>query len=750
MPVLDIVNYIKEPVNITLFSGVPLDNSYENHPFFADFKGVSTIYGGGTLPSDKTWRFIFRRFIFNCSSTHSMTLTKRYILNTSNGLIADVVINSNDCYHTYFDTPNYLQVTFYDGVKSDYLFYFVTNVEKVSINNTTYRLSLELDVIGCYSNEILTSLYGRRILTGRKHCRRLDETGVLKCGDIMSFEDITTNFKPSKIERIEQILPFLGQTPSSGELFKYVYEGLKWVYVLFDTHNEENVGASNIGISLPYGVVCFPLLEKGKTLKIYTGVGTSATLIRTYTGDELLEIFDNTYVLDTKVSVLPPFNPLKGAPDVIITVTGSNDISINFTKFTSGSLGAFTAVSLTVNTNKYLMLSDVNTNKLLNGFLIVNYNNSNYLTLKNIGLYNNPTTMPTVDDKYVLEPKLYVEPITTYTIYSPWGDNYDLPVAEIIENGGANGDASVNPYTVSIEVNYIFTPYPSDNSLETYIKVINILSDSNHTINKLSYIGKTSKVTPDYKYIMATDVYKNFIAIQGATYNLNKGFGIASDVISYLGSGLGAGVGSAQMDFTEVAKSGTQAVKSALSIAKKSISYFTDKKDMVNTPDNIKNTGNNIIKDILRYKNEKIYPLYSDFYKTISSFLVVTKPQENEMNKFKYFFYWYGYQVKRYCVFNDNLSYTTNNTDYDDQIFNRTLFNYIQFDEDITSLLTEISNPVIKNKIATIFMNGIRLWTFFNFKMFDNDFIEHELQGRIGQYYLRSEYDNSEIYESEA
>ena len=157
--------------------------------------------------------------------------------------------------------------------------------------------------------------------------------------------------------------------------------------------------------------------------------------------------------------------------------------------------------------------------------------------------------------------------------------------------------------------------------------------------------------------------------------------------------------------------------------------------DLKNTPDSINISGSNFVTDdcIGKLGTTNCLP-YVVVYEVSS----VTKQNADE------YFYRYGYQVARDCYFNLSLDYdNSTNHKIDTNLFGRTIFNYIQIQEDITNKINADIPYIVKKKLSNIFNQGITLWSFFGLKGLWNG-TNPTSQDYVENWFFKNELDNTE------
>ena len=81
----------------------------------------------------------------------------------------------------------------------------------------------------------------------------------------------------------------------------------------------------------------------------------------------------------------------------------------------------------------------------------------------------------------------------------------------------------------------------------------------------------------------------------------------------------------------------------------------------------------------------------------------------------------------------------------DNNLFGRTIFNYIQINEDITNKINADIPLIVKQKLSTIFNQGITIWNFFGFDGLWND-DDPSSTYYVDKWFMKHTLDNTEYY----
>ena len=219
----------------------------------------------------------------------------------------------------------------------------------------------------------------------------------------------------------------------------------------------------------------------------------------------------------------------------------------------------------------------------------------------------------------------------------------------------------------------------------------------------------------------------------GITSGITMAGGIASTI---LGATMVSNPATAVMGAGMIAGGATAFASGTAGLATTIKSVDAKMEDLKNTPDNINISGADFVSDDNIINNGGLpYVLRYEC-------LDVIKERADD------FFYNYGYQVARECYFNTELKVDLSQNKFvDNNLFGRTIFNYIQINEDITNKINANIPLIIKQKISSIFNNGITLWTFFKFRTLydENNDIVPTSTYYIDNWFMKCKLDNTEM-----
>lgn len=707
--------------DITLYANIPFDNSYQHHCLVSDrFKyndiDIFHTYAGYTNPACE--RFIDRRDYKVASMPYvykRWTLTGDYNFNFSNGLIASVTLELTPAQ----TNANYMKLV----CGSDIYYYFITGISQVNFN--TYNLSLELDVIMTYQDEFLDGMKDVPVFTQRKMSRRYDNQGIIpKCIDLKSGENIFSGVKPSYITDVVK-------THFKNTQLKKV-EGLYWAYICYDQTivtaygGDVHLPYKYKGISHPLLMACIPVNLKG-ILTLEDGTNHTAWTIDTDDISDVMEdVIGNGKVHAIKLSPYPPFGNDNA---MTITKSGNNytivSTNISITGVGGGSELATwdnpkTKLRFIVGGDKHKLLIE---EEKLEGYSVDN------VQLPHIA----NVSAPTITSNRFNDPKLLFAPFKKYKISAPYGEGCEF-YPELIYSVGYFTDTEIPLHTIA-------SCYIGDYSFYTYVYDI---SDDNGEDIIGNYNYESVGLACNVNYILpagtnALDVFNSTQAnsfyqskvASGITSGLTMAGGIASIVIGAVAEMPTAGASTAMIagGVTALAQGSASMINTIKSTSAKI-------EDLKNTPDSVNVSGSSFISDL--GKTNYMYP-----------YVVVYDVSDEVKNKANDFFYQYGYQVGRDCYFNTELSFD-NDVSYqsDNNLFNRTIFNYIQINEDITNKINANIPYIVKKKLSSVFNSGITLWTFFGFSqvylIYPPQDYDPTYTYDIDKWFMKHKYDNTE------
>lgn len=724
----------REPVSITLYRNVPFDNTYKHHSMISDrfkYNDVAVYEESTTIPCE---RFLDMRKRTPASHPYVFPRTTKpgdvYNFEYGNGLITKITLEL-----TPEETnSNYMKVVCGD----DIYYYFITSI--VQENFETYKLSLELDVIMTYQDEFLDGIKDVPVFTERKHSHRYTNDGLVPyCADFKTGDSAFSGCKPSMLKRFKPLHFYDSRLK--------LIEGLYWLYVCLDNKLEYQ------------GSTASPLFTcKGKTYPLtmlvapigdFTSITyqkSDGTNSQTYTYDEVVngisQLIGDGSVHGCKVSPYPPVNIVVGGNTNIIKSQKAysiqcsdvlKDTTFDIYRMKSndnilyyGEMGALPGTMLFKLMDKGFMIlaSQGNTEYVLDNLL-----------LNDLGIVN--SSAPSISDVRYDDPKLLFSPFKKYLLTSQYaGEGYQFyPELEMC-NTPLNGNDSLCGFTTHT------TAYIGDNNYYTEIKKSVIGSVFN--LYKYEKLGLSCNI--NYLIPSGTDALDVFNTTQqqsfytskvasGITSGLSVAGGIASIVV---GAGMtGASAGTLSPAGVGLVMGGATAIASGVAgIATTIKSADAHIQDLKNTPQSINVSGGNFQFDdalLGEETNGKPYVVVYDVPQVI-------KDNAND------YFYQFGYEVARCCYFNTDLFYDASSDKLvDNNLFGRTIFNYIQIKEDITNKINADIPLIVKQKLSTIFNNGITIWNFFGFSYMwrdDGNIITADYD--YNNWFMKNTYDNTE------
>ena len=286
--------------------------------------------------------------------------------------------------------------------------------------------------------------------------------------------------------------------------------------------------------------------------------------------------------------------------------------------------------------------------------------------------------------------------------------------------------------------------YIGDNNIFTYLVDNGYTRDENtyypyHHFN-LQKIGLASSINYSipigenaldvFNSTQAQAFYQSKVA-SGITSGLSIAGGIGSIV---LGAGMTAGSGGTLTSMgAGLVAGGVTAIAGGIAGISNAIKSTNAKiQDLKNTPDSINISGSNYTTDM------------GITYDTPLPYVVVNECSHIIKHNADDFFYNYGYQVARECYFNTALDFTNGLKTIDNNLFGRTIFNYIKLNEDITNKINYDMPIIIKQKLSSIFNNGITLWSFFGNQVLWSMINTPTTTNNPDRWFMKCELDNTE------
>lgn len=691
---------LNQPVTITLYANVPFDNKYTDHSFISDrFLKISVPLGIATKISQyaKQENFLNRKNVSGNYVYPRWTLTDTFNFDFKNGLVGTLYLELTP----EQTNSNFLKVTCGD----DEYYYFITSITQQ--NYGTFLLNLELDVIMTYGDELLDGLEYRDVFTKRKHCKRYSKNSFAFSPDYKNGDTAFSGNKPNIIERVDNCSLSVDYENTT------IFNDILWLYAtcdIYGTDNDYNIR----GVKTDVVVVCYPI-NKNITLRLNYGTADNPSWksYQFYMLDPIDKFIEKGHFKSARISPYPPFNKLPDDFSVyesggIVYIEGMADEPfIEITQSGSDIHGTF-------RTNDYWLRfgndrehdSDLK-GTLSNSFIIHEQNNCEY-SYDEIFAYDFTQDDEPITAVRVKDPKLMFRPFKKYCITSASGEEQEF-YPELL--------CSLSPFrnndNQALYLKTITSAYSGDYTTFTYISPITL---SNSVVGYANYkITKTGLATTmNYTYPVGTNALEVFKSTQSETYYQSK---IASGITSGLtmiggavmtagGIVISAGSGGtfSPMGFGMIS-GGMSALSGGTASLANTIKSTTAKiEDLKNTPDSINVSGSSFAHDVAMSINN-LKPVIV----TYNSAPVVIQSADD-------LFYTKGYEVARECEFN-LMVYNANTQDgIDITLFNRTIFNYIELQDDITNKIRSNIPLVVKQKLSSIFNNGITLWTFFGFR----------------------------------
>ena len=693
------------PVSIRLYANIPFDNTYKNHTLISThFKyNNSQIYSGTTAMGEPKERFINRKITATSYYYPRYDLTGEFNFDFSNGLIGSVVLELTP----EQTNANYLRVKVGDSINGyEYYYYFITGINQINVD--TYRLSLELDVIMTYQDEFLSGMIDVPVFTTRKHCHRYTLDGLRPmCADLKTGDETFGNVKPSIITDIFSL--------RHDETTIHNIRDIVWLYICAD-YEETNKGLfpnfTCAGVNYPFSMLALPLncdlvlqQSDGTTFTSFSALDIRKCIVET--------LINNGSIHGAKLSNYPPFvNSNTGYVSLVngtltlrpyySEVYGTGDSTMYFgLGKNDGKASFFIAVK---NATAPAGVDSLVAPMSYGALLIQQINSVDFrlrVDAEFLEKFKN-TQAPTILSNRYQDPKLLFSPFKKYILGAKYSsDGWEL-----------HPELAFSEYSFTstfLFFHTISTVYIGDMSCYTFIEPIEVTTGDyafkGYGINRIGLAGTMNYTMPVgenalevFNATQQNSFYQSKVA-SGITSGLSIAGGIGSIALGANASALGltapAGVG--------LIAGGITAISSGFAGIANSVKSATAKiEDLKNTPDSINIAGSSYISDSNIDSNYKNLPFI-----TIYDVSSVIKENAND------YFYNYGYQVARECYFNYELKYAVGNHQTDNNLFGRTIFNYIQTNDDITNKINYDIPLIIKQKLNAIFNNGITLWTYF-------------------------------------
>lgn len=735
---------LRSPVQITLYNNIPFDNTYKHHSLISDrftYNGTP-IYTNGSLVANipPKERFIDRRNPDNVDEYYypRWVMSGEFNFNYSNGLVTSVTLELTPAQ----TNANYMKVK----CGNDIYYYFINSINQ--INYDTYVLTLELDVLMTYQDEFLDGVKGMPIFTTRKHSHRFGSDNVTPlCCDYKSGEDAFSGIKPTELKRKID----LEYSNTSLKNIKNVI----WLYVCTDCMEYDGARYGdflyrNKNIAYPLTMLCIPINVDGLLITDGTntydfGKTTSGSVLPSLR-DEIRRLINSGVVHGAKISNYPPFN----TGNITLTNAGTNSVlTINVSSITSFStLTGYKTMKVGYNQLAFVNRMDTGLQQTnLSGFFIggfvciTNQEDSDYYysSIKLFDSLPQPPSplMPRVDD-----PKLNFSPFKKYVLGAKYTSQGVEIYPELLYSSG-NVSSGTSPYQFATYT----TCYIGDNNIFTYLRPYYIYESSKQYTYYLNYKYEKIGLASSMNYIMpvGTDALDVFNATQSQSFYTSKvasgissGLAIAGGVASMvIGAGMvvtsGEHAGTLTPAGSAMIASGASAISGGVASGVNAIKSANAKiEDLKNTPESINISGSNFITDSVIVENPIPYIIVYDC-------VPVIKENAND------YFYQYGYQVARDCYFNTELKYVPACEKVDNDLFGRTLFNYIKTNEDLVNKINSDIPIIVKKKLSSIFNDGITLWSIFGFPELWGNALVPSFSVTIDDYFLKHDYDNTEF-----
>lgn len=688
----------QNPVSIRLYANIPFDNTYEHHSLISDW----FYYNGSKLYQkrgvDACESFIDRRRQTTGSPYYypRWDKTDTYNFDFQNGLVGSVTLELTP----EQTNANYMRVT----CGSDIYYYFITGIKQV--NFETYTLTLELDVLMTYQDEFLEGVKDIPMMTDRKHCHRYTNDGITPhCADFKTGDSVFAGVKPSIIEH-KYDMEFVGNLN--------VIKGIHWLYACVDTDyllfdswtDEKKYEMSGVfrysykDTTYPLSMIAIPL--NVNEIVLNDGNEDVCKITKQQIDARLNDLIGSGHIHACKISPYPPFNVLSGGSS--ISVSGSNITITNPNIEETSTTDIF--VYPNEKTTLYLRFKS-------SGYFIISqegkYSEYDEYKFTPVSLSILNVSAPSITSSRKQDPKLLFNPFKKYVLSASYSEGNEF-FPELIYSDGVYKSNNFS-------FNTIYNSYIGDYSIFTYLTPIEDYNDyyfyNNYKNNNIGVSASVNYVVPSgtnaldvFNSTQAQSFYQSKTA-SGITSGLSIIGGIGSIALG-MGMTATSGGGLTPMGLGMVA-GGVTAIAGGLASGVEIIKSTQAKiEDLKNTPDAINVQGGSYVSD---YARNEMFP-----FVVVYTITDVVKEQAND------FFYNYGYQVARDCYFNTELAYDNDSSHItDNNIFGRTIFNYVKLNEDITNKINANIPQLVKQKLSQVFNKGITLWSFFGLDNIWND-----------------------------
>lgn len=722
----------KYPVNITLYSNIPFDNTYSHHTLISKlFKyNSTTLYTGAiNVPCES---FINRKDYSKVGYPFyypRYSLTGEYNFDYSNGLVCSVVLELTP----EQTNANYMRVICTDDNDADTYYYFITGITQ--LNADTYRLNLELDVLMTYQDEFLNGVKDIPLFTIRKHSHRY-ANGHVFSPDYKLGESTFVGVKPSLVKQVVKSKLVVDNSITTGNKTKF--SDMLWLYVTTDIVDKTHyvLGDSVSDNQHPFTVLVAPL---GHTITFYDYTDHSKYYSIYMTNDMINKLIsDGSYKCAT-ISPYPPFalltNPNIKSVDASVAGGMSiygDDVTDSYHVTTTGGYAKLNGNTVLFGDN---LANTTAKSDLLKHFMVLTIQRDTDYELQTLQYERFLKPAVHITANRTPDPKLLFAPFTKYCVTSAGSEEYEF-FPELL--------CSLSPFTNSINasdmhLHTIKTAYAGDFTTFTYIAEYSLYNSvkgfENYKDNK---IGLSS--SPNYTFPVGTDALDVFKSTQAETFYQSK---IASGITS--GLTIAGGVGSVALGIAGAVGSmgmstpasvgliagGVGAIGSGTASLVDTIKSTNAKiEDLKNTPSTINVSGSSYAHDFAMNINNCL-PIVTTY-----------NCQKALKEKADDFFYNFGYEVARDCTFNLELQFS-NMGDLDNNLLGRTIFNYVKTDEDIVNKIDANIPLIVKQKLSAIFNNGITLWTFFGFSGIWNDSVPTSTY-YVNKWFMKHKLDNTE------
>lgn len=686
------------PVTITLYRGIPFDNNYNEHTLLStrfkyrayssgDYENIGNDKEAFINMSDSNNNYIYPR----------TTKTGTYNFAFGNGLVTSVVLElTGDEINS-----NYMKVI--SG--SDVYYYFITGI--IQKNEVTYLLNLELDVFMTYSEEFLTNMKDKPVLVERKHCRRLLHPNPTTDKINMACFNQESHFNGIKANITKNVtsLKFTNYTTNTNNILSY----LSWFYIIVGKGGDYvQMPYKENDTQYPYNVICIPTKKvKLKLTQINEEWYLDANVA-------MEAIMGHSAVQKIIISPFPPFmlsdnfNFYRSGDDIVWEVTECTKTSAtgiaDYREFYSGSVQSgthFKSIGTVTNNQPSPLACCFN---ITDGF-------GGQYKYSEISNYFDVTSLQSIDGtRDNQEYKLQIAPFKELKMSSYYGGENTIPTQLLfLQNFKLANKNKIIPYTIA-------SSNAETNSYWDYCFLGNEEVDSKRGVSNVASYNYPTSTNAELIYNQSQkSQYENTRLINGIAGGIQIAGGIASIAIAPSAIGKVAG--------------GIAIAGGVVSEIKNITEYSAKMEDLKHTPDSYNFAGNS-------FSLDKSVSTCGSGGGSMLPYIIEYGVDNKTYDMCAEFLYHYGYEYNAESYFNDEMNLSSDN------IFERSLFNYVKLNEDVATKLVGSNLPlIVAKKMNEVLNNGIKFWTFFAFDLTNSSVVNNVLT----KYFQKSTYCNAEV-----